>query len=185
MSRLYVLGIGAASGAQQSLTELFAALDSNLPIAIVLVSHVSADYLKKIDETLHRKTHMKIIRLEADTKIEKGNVYILAEGFIVKVKNGLLKVSPRTADHAPIIDIFFESMAENYKTGAIGLILSGRGKDGVAGANKISELGGRILVQEPFSALYQSLPREVVRLDHPDKVLPAVRLAAWINKECT
>jgi chemotaxis response regulator CheB len=183
MSRLNVLGIGAASGAQQSLTEFFAGLDSDLPIAVVLVSHVAADNLKKIEETLHRKTSMKIIRLEGDTKIEKGNVYLLAEGFIVKVKNGLLKVSPQTANDTPIIDIFFESLAEDYKSGAIGIILSGKGKDGVVGAIKISEHGGRILVQEPFSALYQSLPREVVKVDHPDKVLPAVRLAAWVNKE--
>lgn len=183
MSECYVVGIGAATGAQQSLNEFFIALDSDLPIAIVLISHAQADYLKKIEEALSQKTRMKIVRLEEDLIIEKGTVYILPEKFSVSIVGGVLKVMPRSSANENIIDIFFESLAREYQETAVGIILSGKGKDGVNGALKISSLGGHVFVQEPFSALYQSLPREVIKVDHPEKVLPAVRLAILINKQ--
>jgi len=183
MSKCYVVGIGAATGAQQSLNEFFIALDSDLPIAIVLISHAQADYLKKIEEALFQKTRMKIVRLEEDLVIEKGTVYILQEKFSVSIGSGVLKVTFRRSANENIIDIFFESLAREYQEMAVGIILSGKGKDGVNGALKISTSGGRVFVQEPFSALYQSLPREVTKVDHPEKVLPAVRLAVLINKQ--
>jgi chemotaxis response regulator CheB len=179
----YVVGIGTAIGGQQPLNEFFIALDADLPIAIVLVSHTQAHYLKKIEETLRQKTRMKIVTLEQDLLIEKGTVYILPEKFSVRTKGGVLQVTPRRSADENIIDIFFESLAMDYKEMAVGIILSGKGKDGVNGALKISSSGGHVFVQEPLSALYQSLPREVIKVDHPEKVLPAVRLAALINKQ--
>ncbi|WP_367867813.1 chemotaxis protein CheB [Pedobacter sp. WC2423] len=183
MNRFYVLGIGASTGAQQSLSEFFNTLDSDLPVAIIFVSPMHDDYLKKTEEILHHKTKMKISILEEDMTIEKGNVYLIPEKFVLRTECGRLKVMPRKLVNENIIDIFFESLANDYRELAVGIILSGRGKDGVKGAMKISNQGGCVLVQEPFSALYQSLPREVVKVDHPYKVLPAVRLAALVNQK--
>lgn len=178
----FVLGIGASLGGLQSLSEFFETLDATLPFAIVLVTHLQADSRSKLDDILHNKTNMQVQRIDQDTPIRKGVVYVLVEELLVTVENGMLCVRPAEGKTGQAIDIFFESLADNYKERAIGIILSGTGKDGLAGSQKISEAGGQILVQEPFSALYQSLPRLIIKDDHPDKVLPAARLASWLNK---
>lgn len=180
---LYVLGIGASLGGLQSLSEFFNTLDATLPLAIVLVTHLQADSRSKLDEILDSKTNMQVQRLDRDTAIRKGVVYVLAEQLSATIENEMLCVRDNEGDAGNTIDIFLESLADNFKERAIGIILSGIGRDGLAGAKRISKKGGKVLVQEPFSALYQSLPRLIIKDDHPDKILPAARLANWLNKE--
>lgn len=179
----YVLGIGASLGGLQSLSEFFNTLDATLPLAIVLVTHLQADSRSKLDEILDSKTNMQVQRLDRDTAIRKGVVYVLAEQLSATIENEMLCVRDNEGDAGNTIDIFLESLADNFKERAIGIILSGIGRDGLAGAKRISKKGGKVLVQEPFSALYQSLPRLIIKDDHPDKILPAARLANWLNKE--
>lgn len=179
----YLVGIGASSGGLQSLSEFFNTLDATLPLAIVLVAHLQADSRSKLDEILHSKTSMQVQRLDRDTAIRKGVVYVLAEQLSATIENAMLCVRDNDGDESNTIDIFLESLADNFKERAIGIILSGIGRDGLAGAKRISKMGGKVLVQEPFSALYQSLPRLIIKDDHPDKILPAARLANWLNRE--
>ena len=180
----YVLGIGTSSGALQSLSEFFNELDENVPFAIVLVTHLQEDYRDKLDEILHDKTKMHIEKLTTDMPLKKGTLYVLPENRYVKVENGILRVTPAIpGNDAQAIDIFLKSLASDFKERAIGMILSGTGKDGVQGIREINEKGGEVLVQEPYSALYQSLPRLAIKVDHPDKILPSVRLAGWLNKK--
>lgn len=179
----YVLGIGASSGGLQSLSEFFNTLDATLPFAIVLVTHLQVDSRDKLEEILHSKTSMQVQKLDRDTAIKTGFVYVPAEQVSVTIENAVLCVRDDEGDDSNTIDIFLESLADNFKERAIAIILSGIGRDGLAGAKKISKKGGQVLVQEPFSALYQSLPRLVIKDDHPDKVLPAARLASWLNRK--
>lgn len=179
----YVVGIGASSGGLQSLSEFFSTLDANLPFAIVLVTHLQADSRSKLDEILHSKSNMQVQRLDRDTAIKSGVIYVPANHLSVTIENATFCVSDKEGDDSNAADIFLESLADNFKERAIGIILSGIGKDGLAGAKMISKNGGQVLVQEPFSALYQSLPRLVIKDDHPDKILPAARLASWLNRK--
>ena len=179
----YVVGIGASSGGLQSLSEFFSTLDATLPFAIVLVTHLQADSHGKLDEILHSKSSMKVQRLDRDTAIKRGVIYVPVGHLSVTIENSMLCVSDKAGNESNTADIFLGSLADNFKERAIGIILSGTGKDGLAGAKRISKNGGQVLVQEPFSALYQSLPRLVIKDDHPDKILPAARLASWLNRK--
>lgn len=179
----YVLGIGASSGALQSLSEFFNTLDATLPFAIVLVTHLQLDSRRHLEDILLKKTRMKVRRLDRDMPITKGIVYILDEQLSVTIEEAMLCVRIKQGDTNNTIDTFLISLAENFKEQAIGIILSGTGRDGLEGAKTIGAKGGKVLVQEPFSALYQSLPRLIIKGDHPDKILPAASLASWLNRK--
>jgi chemotaxis response regulator CheB len=177
----YVLGIGMSAGGLQSLNEFFTNLHNDLPLSIILVTHLQEDYREKLFDILHSKTNMQVEQLDSDVQIQRGCIYVLAAHLQAEVEDGVLKVKPALAKHA--IDSLLSSLGRHYRERAIGMILSGTGTDGAKGLLDISENGGQVLIQEPFSALYQSLPRLAIKVDHPDKILPPIRLAGWINKK--
>ncbi len=74
------------------------------------------------------------------------------------------------------VDIFFHSLAEDQKEKAIGVVLSGMGSDGASEAQAIHQLGGTVLVQEPYSTPYRGMPRAAIDRDHSDLILPPAQL---------
>src|SRR5215217_197652 len=178
----YILGIGMSAGGLQSLAEFFSKLDGHLPVAIVLATHLQQNYHAKLFDILSSKTNMALISVEDGIELQQGNIYIVGSNLKATVHQNRLKVG-YAGPGTHIIDILLNSLAADSAEQAIGMILSGTGNDGAEGLKAISEAGGQVLVQEPFSALYQSLPRLAIKIDHPDKVLPPVRLATWMNKK--
>ena len=99
----------------------------------------------------------------------------MPENTLATLKDGHLLLRERPAEETInfAIDDFFISLAEDAKEKAVGIILSGMGSDGENGANVIEGYGGIVMVQDPKSAKYDSMPSHVVQEDHPDYVLPA------------
>jgi chemotaxis response regulator CheB len=178
----YLLGIGMSAGGLQSLAEFLDTFDGNLPLAIILVSHLQPNFRGKLLEILGSKTSMHITTVQEDTELQQGTIYIIGDGLEAIVAHNWLKVNPAGPGNH-IIDKLLSSLAVDQAELTIGMILSGTGIDGAQGLKMISEAGGEVLVQEPFSALYQSLPRLAIKVDHPDKILPPLRLAKWINRK--
>jgi two-component system CheB/CheR fusion protein len=90
----------------------------------------------------------------------------------------LLEDRPETDIVNHTIDVFFESLAKESRSKAIGVILSGMGSDGANGSLKIYENGGEIFVQEPASAAFSMMPLATIRKDHPDFILPPKALGS-------
>ena len=178
----YILGIGMSAGGLQAVSEFFSRFNPDLPVAIVLATHLQESHHAKLLDILSHKTGMTVETVTADTRLQKGLIYVIGAGLKAVAVQNWLKVSPADPG-ARTIDVLFNSLALEGGSLLIGMILSGTGNDGAEGLKAISEAGGQVLVQEPFSALYQSLPRLAIKTDHPDKILPPIRLATWINKK--
>lgn len=75
------------------------------------------------------------------------------------------------------VDIFFKSLAHGEKALAIGIILSGAGSDGTSGSIAIHNEQGLVMVQDPQTADFASMPQSVILRDHPARILSPARLA--------
>jgi chemotaxis response regulator CheB len=178
----YIMGIGMSAGGLQSVAEFFTAFNPELPLAIILATHLENSHHENLLEILRKKTKMAVEHIQNDTEVQKGKVYVIGAAREAILEESFIRISePKRDNHN--IDTLLSSIAACCGKRSIGMILSGTGTDGAAGLKAISDAGGRVLVQEPFSALYQSLPRLAIKVDHPDKVLPPLRLASWINRE--
>jgi two-component system, chemotaxis family, protein-glutamate methylesterase/glutaminase len=178
----YIVGVGASAGGQEALTKFFGAIPSDTNAAFVVVTHLSRDFPSALPEIMKRFTKLPVSRISGPTVPYPGNVYVMPEDVLLRLQNGLLIPSPRPTDNIinHSINIFFESLAEEQMSKAIGVVLSGMGSDGSEGALKIFEHGGEVLVQDPESTRFNSMPMATILKDHPDFILPPAELAKKI-----
>jgi two-component system, chemotaxis family, CheB/CheR fusion protein len=179
-----VAGVGASAGGLEAFTRMLAPIGGGSRLAVVLVQHLSRTHQSMLPTLLAAKTTLAVREARDGAAIEPGTVYVIRPDTRMTVIDGNLRVVPRPTDQgadAPI-DRLFESLAEQYKDKAIGIVLSGSGHDGAAGARLIKAAGGIVLVQEPTEAQVDGMPRAAITSDAADLVLPAKDIAAELMR---
>ena len=156
----FVVGIGASAGGLESLERLFQNLPIDTGMAFVVIQHLSPDFKSMMYELLGRDTSMQIHRVEDGMKIEANHVYLLPPKKEIIAIGGelhLIDKDPGKGLTLPI-DKFFESLAREYGTRAIGIILSGSGSDGSRGVRDIAQAGGLVICESQDTAKFDGMP---------------------------
>lgn len=166
--------IGASAGGMEALKKLLTVLPKSLAAPIVIVQHLSPhsdNYLtRRLDELC--KIHVK----EADEKekIIAGTAYIAPPNYhllIEQDKTLSLSADVKVNFSRPSIDVLFDSAAEVFRKGLIGIILTGANNDGSKGLKTIRNFGGLAIVQEPESAEVKAMPRAAIEAAGADFIL--------------
>lgn len=181
----YIVGIGASAGGLIALKEFFDHIPGDTPAAFIVVTHLNRKNHSILSDLLAAHTPLPSARVDKDVEIVQGNVYVLTENTALTIENNRLKVSTR--DDKIInssVDIFFKSLATEFKERAIGVILSGGGNDGLAGALQLKESGGKVMVQNPRTAEFKSMPSAIIDHDHPSDILNPTKLAEKVIQLC-
>jgi two-component system CheB/CheR fusion protein len=148
-SDLPIGGIGASAGGVEALEQFFRAVPADHGMAFVVVTHLSPSHESMLAEILGRAARMRVFNATDGEVVQPQQVYVLPSSATLTIREGRLRLH-RTgaADHerAPI-DIFFQSLAEDQKERAIGVVLSGGGSDGTLGLKAIKECGGLTVAQ--------------------------------------
>lgn len=150
-------------------------------VAYVVVTHIPRDYESKLDKVLAMEAKLPIVRVTEGIEVAPQHIYVIAENTYLTIKEGVL--TPTERDESAInqaVDIFFESLAEDFKSKAIGVILSGVGSDGLKGVKHIEDNGGFVLVQHPDTAQFDGMPMSVIKFDHPDVIDGPQQLAKFV-----
>lgn len=179
----YAVGIGASAGGHQALYEFFENLPPIPRTAFFIVAHLARDHRSILDRIMARHTEMPVVRAVNRMEVRAGTVYVLAEGMMMELEGNMVKVRRRTPSETinRAVDIFFSPLALAYADRAIGIVLSGAGCDGSEGAIRITEHGGRVLVQAPTSSAYASMPTAVIDKDHPVAIRRPADLAKKLS----
>ncbi|RZM29533.1 MAG: chemotaxis protein CheB [Pedobacter sp.] len=181
----YIIGIGASRGGMTALKEFFEHIPADTPAAFIVLTHLNRDRHSILTDLLSPYTQLSIARVDQDVKMGPGNVYVLTENTTLTIENGWLKVSERDSKMLnSSVDIFFKSLATEFKDRAIGIILSGGGKDGLEGALQLAECGGRVMVQNLMTATATEMPEAIIDHDHPAEVLNPTKLAEKVVELC-
>jgi two-component system CheB/CheR fusion protein len=155
-----IVGIGASAGGLEALELFFENMPADSGMAFVVIQHLAPDYKGIMPELLQRITKMKVVTVTDGLKIKPNYLYIIPPNTSMSILNGSLYLFKPIEIHGlrlPI-DFFFRSLAEDQKEHSIAIILSGMGSDGSLGLKSIKEKGGMVLVQNPETAKFDSMP---------------------------
>lgn len=181
-SNFFIVGIGASAGGESSLYDFFENIPRTIQAAFVVVRHLKRDFQSQMKFLLSRHTALPVYTIRNGEEIKSNSIYLMPENTMATVKDGMLFLKERPIDPNVnfAIDEFFVSLAKDVKEKAIGIILSGMGTDGTIGANAIEEYGGIVMVQDPKTTKFDSMPNSVITNDFPDYILPAKNMGNHI-----
>ncbi len=170
----YVVGIGASAGGLESLEKLFQNLPADTGMAFVIIQHLSPDFKSMMFELLARDTNMEIHRVEDGMQIEANHVYLLPPKKEIIIAGGELHLIDKDVNKGLTlpIDRFFESLARECGTRAIGIILSGSGSDGSRGIRDLSQAGALVICESEETAKFDGMPLSAQATGLVDMILP-------------
>ncbi len=173
-----IVGIGASAGGLESFELFFENLPVDTGMAFVLVQHLDPTHEGRLPELIQRKTGMTVLQAEDRLEVKPNNVYIIPPNKSLSILNGRLHIFPpeeKRGLRLPI-DIFFRSLAEYSKGSSVGIILSGMGSDGCLGVKSIKGQNGLVMVQDPSTAKFPSMPYNAIRSVNADIIAPVEEL---------
>jgi two-component system CheB/CheR fusion protein len=174
-----VVGIGSSAGGLEALTELLTFLPSKSGMSFVIIQHLDPTHESLTAVILDKVTTMPVQEAKEGDRLKPNHVYIIPPNFSMQLIKGALRLQPRDENraHHMVIDFFFQSLAQEMKSLAIGVVLSGTASDGTQGLISIKAEGGFVCVQEPKSAKYDGMPRSAIDSGIVDLILPPKGLA--------
>jgi two-component system CheB/CheR fusion protein len=183
----YVIGIGASAGGQHALTEFFSSLPTDINAAFFVITHLPRNHVSQLSRIISRFTKIPTTRMKGREMIRPQHIYVLPEDALATIENDQLVLRRRPQENIVnyAIDEFFVSLAHAYGEKAIGIIFSGMGSDGAKGSAVIHEHGGKVLVQEPHSATFQSMPWAAIQADHPTGIFKPTELGKHLHEYLT
>mgnify|MGYP000297668962 FL=1 len=170
----YLVAIGASAGGLEAINDLFHNTPVDTGFSFVVVQHLSPDHKSLMSELLSKHTSMKVYEAEDQIPLVSNCIYLLPNKKLMTVRNGKLLLHDKTKSSLPnnAIDTFFHSLAEEYGTHAVGIILSGTGTDGTSGLESIKKHGGIAVVQDPVTAAFDGMPANAIDAGVADLILP-------------
>jgi two-component system CheB/CheR fusion protein len=174
-----VVGVGASAGGYEAFAQLLDGLPRECGMAFVLVQHLDPKHTSSLTELLTKSSHMPVRQVTQGTHVEVDHIYVIPPNTDLVITDNTLELSPRVEKSGPPmpVDHFLRSLAEDRKSQAIGVILSGTGSDGTLGLRAVKAEGGITFAQDS-TAKYDGMPNSAVQAGAVDFVLPPKGIAA-------
>jgi two-component system, NarL family, response regulator NreC len=152
--------IAASAGGLPAMRQVLASLPADFRGAVAIVQHRAEHDPDLLPELLGQSTALRVRKAKHGDVIESGCVYVCPPGMHMTARPCIQLVQgPHIKFVRPSADLMFESAAHAYGERAIGVVLSGTGSDGAAGARAILGAGGRVIAQDPASCEFDGMPR--------------------------
>jgi two-component system CheB/CheR fusion protein len=152
--------VGSSAGGIEALSVLVNTLPANFPAPLVLAQHLDTSRPSNLDSILQRHTVLPVEVVTSRSKLEAGKIYVVPSNHHVAINDHFIEVrgDPKNKRPMPSVDGLFSTAAEAYGDRLIAVILTGSGSDGAAGAVDVKNAGGTVIVQNPQTARYPSMP---------------------------
>jgi two-component system CheB/CheR fusion protein len=175
-----IVGIGASAGGLGAFELFFENLPSDAGMAYVVIQHLDPTHEGVLPELIQRKTEMIVLQATDQLLVKPNTVYVIPPNKSITIKNGKLHLfTPEEKRGLRLpIDIFFRSLAADSGEKSAGIILTGMGSDGSLGIKAIKEQNGLVMVEEPTSAKFDSMPNNAIRAVNVDIIAPVKELPA-------
>ncbi len=175
-----IVGIGASAGGLAAFEAFFSGMptDQDPGMAFVLVQHLAPDHKSILSDLIRRYTRMQVFEVEDGMAVKINCAYIIPPNYDMAFLQGTLHllepVAPR-GQRLPI-DYFFQSLADDQREHAIGIVLSGTGSDGTLGVRAIKDAGGMVMAQNTASSEFDGMPRNAIATGLVDYQLPPAEM---------
>ena len=159
-----VLVIGGSAGGIDALVELVAQLPRDLPACVLVTVHIGSNARSKLPGILARSGPLPAAHARHGEPLQRGRIYVAPPDLHLLAADGGARLSsgPRVNRHRPAIDVMFASAARWAGPRVAAVVLSGLLDDGAIGSALVARAGGRVVVQDPADALFDSMPRSAL-----------------------
>jgi two-component system chemotaxis response regulator CheB len=175
-----VIGIGASTGGPQALQEILTGLPKAFPVPILVVQHIAHGFLPGLAEWLNQTTGFQVHIGAYGVLPLPGHVYLAPDDFHMGVtESGRIRLTKEDPldNLRPAVSYLFRSLADVYGPTAMGVLLTGMGRDGAAELKLMKGHGAVTIAQDRESSVVNGMPGEAIKLGAATHVLPADKIA--------
>ena len=185
-----LVAIGISTGGPQALEFLLAQLPPDFPGAIVVVQHMPEGFTDMFARRLDELCSLRVKEAQSGDTLQAGRVLICPGSRHMKVKRlpmgdlVVLNDDPRVNGHRPSVDVLFKSVAEEFASLAIALLMTGMGDDGAQGLGAVKQAGGITIAQSEESCVVFGMPKAAIDRGYATRVVALDTLASTLQALC-
>ena len=180
LSAISMIGMGASTGGPPVLQTILAGLPKDFPIPILVVQHISRGFLAGMAEWLNQTTPLTVQIASYGVVPMSGHVYLAPDDFHAGIgAGGVITLTREQPENGlrPSVSFLFRSLAGAYGPNAIGVLLTGMGRDGADELKVMKDTGAVTIAQDRDTSVVHGMPGEAIALGGATHVLPADRIA--------
>ena len=183
-----LVAIGASAGGPGALASILRELPKDFPAAVVIVQHIDPGFAGGMAAWLQQQTGLKVRVAQEGDRPQCGVVLMAGTNQHLLFRNrdslGYMPESPEDVYH-PSIDVFFQSVVRQWRGQAVGVLLTGMGRDGAAGLKALRDAGCHTIAQDRQSSSVYGMPKAAAALDAATEILPLGDIAAALVSQFT
>lgn len=181
--------MGISTGGPFTLQKILPLISENVRVPIFIVQHMPPKFTKSLADRLNGMCKLDVREAANGESVQPGVIYIAPGGYHMKLSKSnshsasiITTLEPSDSLHRPSVDVMFDSVIDVYGKHALGVVMTGMGKDGYEGVKRLKSLGGCTIAQDEESCVVYGMPKAIVEGGLADAVLPAERIPEMINK---
>jgi two-component system chemotaxis response regulator CheB len=178
-----IVAIVSSTGGPNALFQILQELPSDLTIPVLIVQHMINGFIKGLAEWLTAKNHLQVHVAKDHDLMIPGQALLAPDDFhLTLTSNNRIKLldMPPVGGHRPSGNYLFQSVADHYGPGALGIILTGMGSDGAIGMKFLKAAGGKTIAQDESTSVIFGMPKAAIDLGIIDRILPVTKIASEI-----
>jgi len=181
-----IIAIGISTGGPDALRQVFSKIDADMKVPILVVQHMPAGFTNEFAKSLDRICPLDVKEAEDGDAVQPGRILIAQGNRHMEVErrgfNPVVRLSdsPLVSGHRPSADVLFASVAMTFQNRALGVIMTGMGRDGAQHLGTIYKEGGLTLGQDEESSVVYGMPRVAHEFGHVMEQVPLQKMAARI-----
>jgi two-component system chemotaxis response regulator CheB len=185
-----VIALGASTGGVEALLAVVSCFPANCP-PTVITQHMPANFTASFAERLNRSSAATVSEAKDGAPLIPGHVYLAPGGgqHLEIAGHGQMRCRLRDADlvngHRPSVDVLFQSVAQLAKGRAVGVILTGMGRDGASGLLAMRQAGADTVGQDEASCIVYGMPKAAFEIGGVERQLPLEKIGPAILNLCS
>jgi two-component system chemotaxis response regulator CheB len=185
-----VVGIGVSTGGPQAMEYLLSQLPGDFPGAIAVVQHMPEGFTDMFARRLDELCPLRVKEAQSGDMLQPGRVLICPGSRHMKVKRlplgdvVILSDEAHVNGHRPSVDVLFRSLAEEFRTQAVGVLMTGMGDDGAEGLGAVKKEGGMTIAQSEESCVVYGMPKAAIERGYAIRVVALDVMAATLQAIC-
>lgn len=182
----YLVAIGASTGGPAAIRTLLSAFPADFPAAFVIIQHVDEQFAPSFARWLDEELALPVRLAQQGDRIRVGEVLVAGRGEAHLVMDAEQRLGytpePENYPYRPSVNVFFESMAQFWTHHAVGILLTGMGRDGGAGLLALKQAGCHTIAQDRETSAIYGMPKTAADLQAASEILPLNQIAVAIEE---
>jgi two-component system, chemotaxis family, protein-glutamate methylesterase/glutaminase len=186
-----IVAIGISTGGPNALQYVFSQMPEDFPGCIVVVQHMPEGFTQMFARRLDESSALEVKEAQSGDLLLAGRVLICPGDRHIKVRKmehgkiAILVDQPRVNGHRPSADVLFNSVAQEFGSNSVGVLMTGMGEDGAAGLGTLQAAGAITAAQSPDTCVVDSMPRAAIERGFVSKVVTLPNMASFLQATCS